>query len=82
MEPDTLRTAIEAGARWIGFVHFEKSPRHIPRQAGAALVEAARAIRKDIEIVVLLVNPEPEFAAEIAAEWGVDHIQLHGAKCE
>lgn len=80
MEPDTLRTAIEAGARWVGFVHFEKSPRHITRQAGAALVEAARAIRKDIEIVVLLVNPEPEFAAEIAADWGVDHIQLHGAE--
>ncbi len=73
-----LKTAIEAGARWVGFVHFENSPRHVSRQEGKALVEAAQAMSQDIETVVLLVNPSAEAAAELAEDWGVDHIQLHG----
>lgn len=76
-EPD-IRAAIEAGARWIGFVHFENSPRHLSRDEGRALVAVAKAKSPTMETVILLVNPETDFAAEIADDWGVDHIQLHG----
>lgn len=73
-----VRAAIEAGARWLGFVHFEKSPRHVTRDEGKALIAFARSVCEDIETVVLLVNPETAFAVELAEDWGVDHIQLHG----
>ncbi len=79
-ERGSLRAAIKAGARWVGFVHFEKSPRHVLQSEGAELVAAAKAINPDIETVILLVDPTVDEAVSIADEWGVDHIQLHGAE--
>lgn len=73
-----VRAAIDAGARWLGFVHFEKSPRHVSREEGKALTAAAKAISPDIETVVLLVDPETSFAIDLADDWDIDHIQLHG----
>ena len=73
-----VRAAVESGARWIGFVHFPKSPRHIARDEGAELVAFARSLDEAVETVVLLVDPEPDFAIGLADEWDVDHIQLHG----
>ena len=79
-ERGSVREAIKAGARWLGFVHFEKSPRHVLQSEGAELVAAAKAINPDIETVILLVNPTVDKAVSLADEWGVDHIQLHGSE--
>ncbi|MAP95723.1 MAG: phosphoribosylanthranilate isomerase [Ponticaulis sp.] len=73
-----VRAAVEAGARWLGFVHFEKSPRHVSIETGEALIAAAREVSTEVETVVLLVNPETDMAVELAERWDVDHIQLHG----
>ena len=75
-----IRAAAQAGARWIGFVHFPKSPRHVSVEEGAALVELAREIAPKLETVVLLVNPSADEAVAIADGMGVDHIQLHGGE--
>ena len=41
--PETLAAAIEAGAAYVGFVFFEKSPRHVTVDAARDLaVEEAR----------------------------------------
>ena len=77
---DDIAAAAEAGARWIGLVHFEKSPRHVSLEDGRVLVDAAADIAPSLETVVLLVNPTPEEAVEVADALGVDHIQLHGSE--
>ena len=75
---DDVRTAVEAGARWLGFVHFEKSPRHISLDVGQKLAALAASLSPNVETVCLLVNPSAKEAIEIAEALGVDHIQLHG----
>ena len=79
-ERGSVREAIKAGARWVGFVHFEKSPRHVLRSEGAELVASVKSINPDVETVILLVNPTVDEAVSLADEWGVDHIQLHGSE--
>ena len=75
-----VKAAVEAGARWIGLVYFEASPRHVSVEDGAALVAHARTLSPSVETVLLLVNPSAEEAARLAGEMGVDHIKLHGAE--
>lgn len=69
-----LEATIAAGADIVGFVHFPRSPRHVPLDALAGLISAARG---KVESCVLLVNPDNSCVAEIAA-LGPDWIQLHG----
>ena len=75
---DDVSHVIEAGARWMGFVHFEKSPRHVSLEEAEQLIAHAKSQSPHVETVVLLVNPAPEDAVQIADQIGVDHIQLHG----
>lgn len=72
--PDILETAIEAGADMVGFMHFQRSPRHASVEQIADLISQARG---RIETCVVLVNPDNSCVAEIAA-LGPDWIQLHG----
>ncbi|KRA96503.1 N-(5'-phosphoribosyl)anthranilate isomerase [Devosia sp. Root685] len=69
-----LDTAIAAGADMIGFMHFARSPRHVPIDMLAELISAARG---QVESCVVLVNPDNSSVAEVAA-LGPDWIQLHG----
>lgn len=72
--PDILETAIEAGADMVGFMHFQRSPRHASVEQIADLISQARG---RIKTCVVLVNPDNSCVAEIAA-LGPDWIQLHG----
>lgn len=72
--PDVLEAAITAGADMVGFVHFQRSPRHVSVEDIAFLISEARG---RVETCVLLVNPDNSCVAEIAA-LGPDWIQLHG----
>lgn len=69
--------AIEAGADFVGLVHFEKSPRHLSIAAAAALAKSARALGK-AQTVVLLVDPSDELVSEVKDNVAPDYIQLHG----
>ena len=74
-EPDTLRAAARAGADWIGFVFFEKSPRHVTLAAAQSLLlGVASAVP-----VALLVDPDDSLVRDVAA-LGFPVIQLHGAE--
>lgn len=75
---DDVSAAIDAGARWLGFVHFDKSPRHVDVGTANTLIAYARQKESKIETVLLLVNPTADEAVATANEMGVDHIQLHG----
>ncbi len=71
-----LNAALDAGADMVGFVHFPKSPRHLPLQRIGELI---RTTEGRAETVVLLVDPGPETIEKVAAQkpgW----LQLHGSE--
>lgn len=72
---ETIRTAVDAGAHYIGFVFFEKSPRAVT--AGLA-AELAKHIPTGVKIVGLFVDPEDEDLSKVMSEVPLDMIQLHG----
>lgn len=72
--PALLETVIETGADMVGFVHFERSPRHVGIEALQELISLARG---RIETCVLLVNPDNSCVMEVSA-LSPDWIQLHG----
>lgn len=71
-----VAAAEAAGARWTGYVIFERSPRHVsPSLAG----ELAHLARKS-ETVAVTVDPDDELLARIRDAMHPDWIQLHGAE--
>ena len=72
--PALLDAAIDAGADIVGFMHFERSPRHVDLETLQELISAARG---RVETCVVLVNPDNSCVMEIAA-LSPDWIQLHG----
>jgi len=72
-----LDAAIDGGARFVGFVVYPKSPRHLSRDKLAALAERARG---QVETVVVTVDADEELLAAVAAYARPDWIQLHGAE--
>ncbi|MGU3362309.1 phosphoribosylanthranilate isomerase [Methylobacterium sp. M6A4_1b] len=72
---ETLDVALEAGADFVGFVHFPRSPRHVDLETGRAL--AARA-KGRTERVVLLVDPDDALVAAAVEALDPEWIQLHG----
>jgi phosphoribosylanthranilate isomerase len=67
--------AVEAGADAIGFVFYDKSPRHIGLSRAAAL---ARRLPAFVTPVGLFVNAAPAFIAEAAQEIPELLLQFHG----
>jgi len=72
--PKVLEAAITAGADMVGFVHFQRSPRHVDLEGLQLLISEARG---RVETCVLLVNPDNSCVMEVAA-LSPDWIQLHG----
>ncbi len=73
--PDTLAAALEAGADFVGFVHFPKSPRHLPIADMPAL---AAAVAGRAGKVALTVDADDALIAAIVAALDPDLLQLHG----
>lgn len=71
----TLRAALDAGADMVGFVFFEKSPRHVGLDQARDLAGEARGRAK---IVALTVDPSDHGVAAIVAGLEPDLLQLHG----
>jgi len=67
--------ALDAGADWLGFIIFPKSPRAMSvEQAGALSAPARGRARR----VAVLVDPSEPLLAEVARTMDPDIIQLHG----
>lgn len=73
----TLDAALEAGADLVGFVHFAKSPRHVPFDRGRELSLRAKG---RAERVVLLVDPDDALVDAAVEALDPDLIQLHGSE--
>lgn len=72
-----LEAALEAGADFVGFVLYPKSPRNVNVAEAAALVRHART-RGPARTVTLLVDPDDTLVDRVATEIQPDLIQLHG----
>ena len=72
---ETLEAALDAGADFVGFVRFPKSPRHVSLELGRRLSRQAkgRALR-----VVLLVDADDAAIADSVEALDPDLLQLHG----
>lgn len=73
----SVAAAAEAGADYIGLVHFEKSPRHVTLERAAELREAAP---DSLKIVLLLVNADPKMTGRAVNIVRPDVIQFHGGE--
>lgn len=67
--------AVRLGARWVGFVHFPPSPRHIEPAAAARLWDVGR---ETVDIVSVTVDADMAQLEDIRASLAPDWIQLHG----
>lgn len=70
--------AAQAGADFIGFVFFEKSPRNVSLQQAAELAAFARAQSGGPKTVGLFVRQSAAEIAETVRAAGLDVVQLHG----
>ena len=69
------RRACEAGADFLGFNFYRKSPRYIsPGRAGKIVAR----LPKGVAAVGVFVNESEAKVAEIARAVGLDYVQLHG----
>lgn len=71
-----VAAAVTGGARWLGFVVFPPSPRHVtPAQAGELAAGAGGA-----ETIAVTVDADDALLSEIRDRMRPDWIQLHGAE--
>lgn len=73
---EAVHSAAAAGARYVGFVFYEPSPRHVSPAQAAGLASGAAAVEK----VAVMVDPDDDLIADVTAQVGVDLLQLHGAE--
>jgi phosphoribosylanthranilate isomerase len=74
-QPADIAAAAEAGARYVGFVFFPKSPRAVSMTQARDL---ALAVPVGVAKVGLVVDPEDAFLEQLLAEVPLDILQLHG----
>lgn len=74
-KPETLAAAINAGARYVGFVFYTPSPRNI---APDTAKELALAVPTGVRNVGLFVDPTDEQLEETLGIVPLDMLQLHG----
>jgi phosphoribosylanthranilate isomerase len=70
-----LHAACGAGADALGFVFYEKSPRHLSAEAAAALV---RELPPFVQSVGLFVDADPAFIESVLRRAPLDLLQFHG----
>ncbi|NBP86300.1 MAG: N-(5'-phosphoribosyl)anthranilate isomerase, partial [Mycobacteriaceae bacterium] len=75
--PETVDAAVAAGARWVGFVTFPRSPRHISTDLLRTL--GAR-VPKSVGRVGLFVDPDDALLDERLSTGAIDMLQLHGSE--
>ncbi|WP_299640747.1 phosphoribosylanthranilate isomerase [uncultured Ruegeria sp.] len=73
--PEHVRAAAEAGAGYVGFVFFPKSPRNLDVSQATDL---AHLVPVGVAKVALVVNATDEELDEIVSTVPLDMLQLHG----
>lgn len=75
---ETVDGAVTGGARWVGFVTYPRSPRHV---ASNDVLQALGArVPKSVGRVGLFVDPDDALLDDRLATGAIDLLQLHGAE--
>jgi phosphoribosylanthranilate isomerase len=69
------RQAIEAGATFIGFNFYERSPRYVTPSAAKRIMQS---LPKKVKAVGVFVNETENKMLTIVRRIGLSHVQLHG----
>lgn len=75
--PEIAQVATDEGARYLGFMFFEPSPRHLTNDAAAKL---GRELPNGPDRVGVFVNPTDEQIDAAITALGLNWLQLHGAE--
>ena len=76
-QPQDVHAAAQAGAAYVGFVFFPKSPRNVTlEQARALAVDTPVGVAK----VALVVNADDAMLDALTAQVPLDMLQLHGSE--
>lgn len=75
--PEAVEAAASAGAAYVGFVFFPKSPRAVTVDEAVPLALAAPI---GLAKVALVVDPDDALLDELSARVALDMIQLHGGE--
>jgi phosphoribosylanthranilate isomerase len=75
--PGHVAAAVAAQAAYVGFVFFEKSPRHVDLAAARAL---AIGVPAGVAKVALVVNADDAFLDALTQAVPLDMLQLHGSE--
>lgn len=73
--PDDAQLASEYGARMIGMIFYDKSPRFISNSAAEKIVQI---LPEEVLPVGVFVNPEVEEISSIIDNTGIKALQIHG----
>lgn len=76
-DAQTLATAVAAGAAYVGFVFFAKSPRNVDIPRATRLAEA---VPDGVCKVALTVNADDATLEQLIESVPLDMLQLHGAE--
>jgi phosphoribosylanthranilate isomerase len=76
-DPADAQAAVEAGADALGFVFYEKSPRHMTIPAAAAI---SRQLPPFVLRVGVFVNAPEDFVLRAMGECGLGLLQFHGGE--
>lgn len=75
--PEDIEAAVAAGATYVGFVFFEKSPRNVSFDTARDL---AVRVPAGVAKVALVVDADDGFLDALTAAVPLDMLQLHGAE--
>lgn len=76
-EPENIRRVAEAGADWMGFIFYARSPRF----AGSLSpdeISRERTVREPPVRVGVFVDATPEYMMEMGNKYALGYLQLHG----
>ncbi|PVM75157.1 phosphoribosylanthranilate isomerase [Caulobacter radicis] len=74
--PETVKTAFDGGAAYLGFVFFARSPRNVEPETAARLAEPVRG--RGVQTVAVTVDPDDALIDRLMATMRPDLIQVHG----
>ncbi|MGE5475917.1 MAG: phosphoribosylanthranilate isomerase, partial [Bacteroidales bacterium] len=75
-DEDAIDAALEAGADFLGFVFFAKSPRAVTAEQAAELTQFIEGAQK----VGLFVDPDDALLDEVTSHLRLDLLQFHGSE--
>lgn len=76
-EPEHVHAAVAAGAAYVGFVFFDRSPRHVTIDQA---LELAVDVPPGVAKVALVVNADDDMLEKIIEAVPLDMLQLHGTE--